>query len=376
MNTDIFYPLLLCFASGFTQCFLLVCCIRLFRRHSRYQFHRSFAVVLLMLSLGFLNNFIVSACYDSPVAAFINTLLILYDYVIVGAYMVFIVTLVFPSRYSALRLALFEVPYLIAMLLFAITRSSIIYPVVQIFTLTVSSVLLVWLGFSIKRYDRILRDNVGSVEYFDLRWAGILIVLLYVVQLIWAVESLSQLDWFTSSTANKNLLFDTLWCVITILYVMLIMHKITQQQVFVEERKAEDAACSRGATSETETIESGNEYYKVLGGSDVDSCIRENKFYLDTSLTLQKLATHLGTNRQYLSNYINREKQKTFYEYINDFRLEEAKNLLDHWDEGRHHSMEDIAALSGFNSYSTFLRSFVKRYDESPSRYLKNVGMR
>jgi AraC-like DNA-binding protein len=88
-------------------------------------------------------------------------------------------------------------------------------------------------------------------------------------------------------------------------------------------------------------------------------------------LTLQKLATLLGTNRQYLSNYINREKQKTFYEYINDFRLEEAKKLLDNWDVERRHSMDDVATLSGFNSYATFLRSFVKKYGESPSKYLK-----
>ena len=88
-------------------------------------------------------------------------------------------------------------------------------------------------------------------------------------------------------------------------------------------------------------------------------------------MTLQKLASHLGTNRQYLSNYINREKQKTFYEYINDFRLEEAKSLLDTYGTEHQHSIEDIATLAGFNSYSTFLRTFVKKYGESPSKYLK-----
>ena len=212
-----------------------------------------------------------------------------------------------------------------------------------------------------------LRDNVGNMEYFDLQWGAILLALLYVVQLIWAAESLSQHKWFTASAADSNLLFDTLWCVITISYVMFILKKIVYQQVFIVPTQ------DSGSNESTELSPSDN-YYKILNENNIDDIIRDNKYYLDASLTLQKLATHLGTNRQYLSNFINRERQKTFYEYINDFRLEEAKRLLDCWDDKHQHSMEEIASLSGFNSYSTFLRSFVKRYGESPSKYLKKTS--
>ncbi len=95
------------------------------------------------------------------------------------------------------------------------------------------------------------------------------------------------------------------------------------------------------------------------------------KIFLDKTLTLQKLSAQLGTNRQYLSNYINQKKGKTFYDYINDFRLEEAKRLLDTKGTQQHHSIEEIAVLSGFNSYSTFLRSFAKKYGQTPSQYMK-----
>ena len=366
MNTGIFYLLLLCFVSGFTQCMLIGCSILLLRQHSTYQFQRAFAIVLLMLSVGFLNNFVVSACSNMESAEFINTLLVLYDYVIVGGFMFFIVSLVFPSRYNTLQLSMFEIPYVIAIILYIITRSHLIYPVVQIFTLTVSTFLLIWLSCSIKKYNKMLRDNMGNIEYFDLHWGTILMVLLYIVQLIWAVESLSQHNWFTVSVADRNLIFDTIWCFITMAYVVLIMNKIILQQVFVV--PAQD-----NTTTDNPEETPSEEYYKILNNSDIDLDINTNKYYLDATLTLQKLATHLGTNRQYLSNYINRVKGKTFYEYINDFRLEEAKNILDNWDNEHPRSMDDIAALSGFNSYSTFLRSFVKKYDVSPSKYLKGL---
>jgi AraC-like DNA-binding protein len=85
---------------------------------------------------------------------------------------------------------------------------------------------------------------------------------------------------------------------------------------------------------------------------------------------LQKLAQHLGTNRQYLSNYINQEKHETFYDYINDFRLMEAKSLLDGKESENQHSLEEISMMSGFNSYTTFLRSFKKKFGQTPSQYL------
>ena len=364
MNSSYFYPLLLCLASGFTMCLLIVSSIFLFLRHRSYQFQRVFAVVMLMLAVGFANNFWVLAFSEGSTAVYINMLLILYDYLIVGGYMIFVVTLVFPGLYKIWQLSLIEIPYLVAIILFAVTQSPLVYPVTQIYTFVASTVLLVWLLYSIKKHNRMLLDNVGDIEHFNLNWAAVLIVLMYMVQLLWAVESLSNQSWFTVPTADSNLLFDTLWCFITIVYVLLILRKIIQQQVLTDESVSSN-------TTEQEILSPNEEYYKVLSNIDVDNLIREKQYYLDTSLTLNKLAIHLGTNRQYLSNYINREKKKTFYEYINDFRMEAAKRLLDEWNQEQELSMEDIAAMSGFNSYSTFLRQFVKKYGETPSNYLR-----
>ena len=369
MNSAQLYPLLLCLSSGITMCLLVASSIFLLRHHRSHQFQRAFAFTMLMLSFGFFNNFIVLTISDESTAAFVNMLLILYDYIVVGGYMIFVVTLVFPERFSTWRLALFEIPYIFAIALYAFTRSPFVYPAVQIYTFVASSILLVWLWYSIKKYNRMLLDNVGDIEHLNLNWAVVLIVLMYVVQLLWAVESLSNQSWFTVPTADSNLLFDTLWCFITIAYVLFILRKIIKQQVFTVE-PASDNTISNQETRTT-IDEQAEDYYKILNNIDIENLIKENKYHLDTSLTLQKLATLLGTNRQYLSNYINRVKQKTFYEYINEFRLEDAKRLLDSWNNEQGRSMEDIATMSGFNSYATFLRQFVRKYGESPSQYLK-----
>ena len=366
MDTDLFYILLLCFVSGMTQCLLTSCGIYMLMKHRNYQFQRIFAVVLILHGVCFFNNFVVLACRQLPYSAFLNTLLVLFDYVIVGGYMMFAVSLVFPNRYKTRQLLLLVIPYLIAMLLFAISRNPMVLAVMQIYTLAVSIALLVYLVRSIKKHTRMLLDNVGDLEYFDLRWSNILIVLYFAFQLLWAIESLSQQSWFTEPSTGRNLLFDTLYCLVCIGIVLNVMHKLIHQQVFTLSPADE----CENEPQEPATTTPQHNAGKPLIGYDIDKVMSEKQYYQDNTLTVQKLAHHLGTNRQYLSNHINQELHTTFYDYINDFRLEDAKAMLDSQNSENQHSLEDIAMMAGFNSYATFLRSFKKKYGQTPSQYL------
>ena len=377
MFGELFYVLLLCFVSGFTQCVLLGCAVFIAKYHRTYQFQKLFVAALVLHSFGFFNNFVVAACWNQPFSDFLNTLLIFYDYIVVGAYMMFAVSLVFPNKFRIWQLLIIEIPFVVAMLLFAVTKNPLVYPVIHVFTIAASLALMIHLLFSIKKYNAMLRDNVGDIECFDLRWSGYLCIILFVVQLFWALESVSQNTWFSAPEVNGNLLFDTLYCLLIMIVVVYVTRKIVQQKVFSVSQEEKEATLmhlpeNEEAVSQPQIDSTPPSYHEVLIDKNIETLIREKRYYLDKTLTLQKLATCLATNRQYLSNYINQEKAMTFYDYINDFRLEEAKNLLDGQDEGRQYSIEEISNLSGFNSYSTFLRAFAKKYGQTPSKYLKN----
>lgn len=97
--------------------------------------------------------------------------------------------------------------------------------------------------------------------------------------------------------------------------------------------------------------------------------MENERMFLNPKLTLTEVATAIGTNRTYLSEYLNNDlRLMTFYEYVNGFRIKEACALLSS-DERR--TLMEIAELSGFNSLSTFNRAFVKSIGETPARYLK-----
>jgi AraC-like DNA-binding protein len=100
---------------------------------------------------------------------------------------------------------------------------------------------------------------------------------------------------------------------------------------------------------------------------DISEIIREKQYYLTEDLNLDVLASHIGTNRTYLSRFINNELKTNFYDYINNFRIEHAENLLK--DPNCKLNLESIAYESGFRSYSTFNRFFKKKYNTTPGDF-------
>ncbi|MES1215726.1 MAG: helix-turn-helix transcriptional regulator [Bacteroidota bacterium] len=95
-----------------------------------------------------------------------------------------------------------------------------------------------------------------------------------------------------------------------------------------------------------------------------------DKLYLDEGLTIDLLAENLGCSKHHLSQVLNERLNKSFYDYINHFRVEEAKLMLS--DPAKvNHKIAAIAYDSGFNSISTFNDVFKKISGTTPSQYRK-----
>lgn len=94
------------------------------------------------------------------------------------------------------------------------------------------------------------------------------------------------------------------------------------------------------------------------------------KLYRDGELTLQKLSERLSIPAQHLSQTINGRLNQTFTEFINAYRIEEAKRrLLD--PSLKHYSVLAIAEDVGFNSKSSFNAVFKKYVQMTPSEFRK-----
>jgi AraC-like DNA-binding protein len=98
----------------------------------------------------------------------------------------------------------------------------------------------------------------------------------------------------------------------------------------------------------------------------------EQKPYLDPNLTINDLAARVQCNRHHLSQVLNESMRCSFYDFVNQYRVEEAKQLL--LDSAReNHKIASVAYDSGFNSLSTFNEVFKKMTGGTPSRFRKEV---
>ena len=91
------------------------------------------------------------------------------------------------------------------------------------------------------------------------------------------------------------------------------------------------------------------------------------KPYLEEALSLQQLSQKTKIPIKRLSLLINQKIGKHFFDYINAYRIEEAKRLLQETDL----TIQQIMYRVGFNSKSSFNTAFKKNTSITPSGFRK-----
>lgn len=100
----------------------------------------------------------------------------------------------------------------------------------------------------------------------------------------------------------------------------------------------------------------------------IDSVMRSEKPYLMADITLDMLAEKLAIPARDLSMIINRHFDNNFYEFINNYRIEEAKKILID-PKNKDKTITDVYLEVGFNSKSVFNTFFKKIVGQTPSEY-------
>ena len=96
------------------------------------------------------------------------------------------------------------------------------------------------------------------------------------------------------------------------------------------------------------------------------------KPHLEPKLSLVALAEYLDISPNYLSQIINQYEGKNFYDFVNQYRVEEFKERAKN-PENSKFSLLAIAYDSGFNSKSSFNEVFKKNVGKTPSQYLNSI---
>lgn len=105
--------------------------------------------------------------------------------------------------------------------------------------------------------------------------------------------------------------------------------------------------------------------------------MEKEKVYLDETLNLPKLADKMDISTHDMSYLLNDGFGQSFFQFVNIYRIEEAKRLLLS-DKHSHFNMLGVAYASGFSSKTTFNTTFKKLTNQSPSEFqttMKKSGL-
>lgn len=100
----------------------------------------------------------------------------------------------------------------------------------------------------------------------------------------------------------------------------------------------------------------------------MDQFMQINQPFLDPSITVKQLADKLTISDRVLSQIINEYMKQNFYDFINNYRINFAKNLLNNPVDDKMTVLE-ILYEAGFNSKSAFNVAFKKETGLTPSQF-------
>lgn len=136
-----------------------------------------------------------------------------------------------------------------------------------------------------------------------------------------------------------------------------------RNRLLVERLHEYDRAAQTLHKSIPETIQNTVEISEIIR---LDKHMISERPYTDPGLSRKELAEYLGISQDALAQLIRNEHDCSVHAYINSFRLEEARRILDSKSE---ESIADIATKLGFGTSRTLQRAFKERYDMTPSQY-------
>lgn len=134
---------------------------------------------------------------------------------------------------------------------------------------------------------------------------------------------------------------------------------------------ATKASLQKNTTETASYAKSGLSQEKVENLANVLSQnMKLQKPYLNENLSLKILAEQCNLQPAQLSQVINQYYKMNFYDFVNQYRVEDAKNRIrsSNFD---HLSILGIAFDCGFKSKSSFNRYFKKYTGISPSEFKK-----
>ena len=201
-----------------------------------------------------------------------------------------------------------------------------------------------------------LLERFSDIEHKSLDWFKPILVVWGVVWLMYAVEFFLNALGFRWFGAGIVLPF------LEVIALAVFIQKALNQKKLNQSDKGIPHSDKPSKKHRTALISSEK---MQLIASKLEQVMKENKMFLEEDLSLNKLSQSVAETENHISETLSQHLNSNFFQYVNNFRIEEAKLAL----QDKNKLITNIAFEVGFNSKTTFNTAFKKIVGCSPSAY-------
>jgi AraC-like DNA-binding protein len=214
----------------------------------------------------------------------------------------------------------------------------------------------------IGRFKQAAGDVFSDYRRIDIRWLSNSLLFFTAAMALAAVNSFIGL---TSLSAFWLPVFLVIIGLVWVYINVLLLKALKDSELFavLEEPSAASTAAARVS----------EEWTGMLG--QLRGHMEARRPWLEPDLTLDQLAAQLKLRPKLLSQAINEGLGQNFFEFINTYRIEEAKRLLTDPADKRITVLEVLYQV-GFNSKSSFNTVFKKQTGLTPSEFKRKMAGR
>ncbi|AXT59559.1 AraC family transcriptional regulator [Aquimarina sp. AD10] len=212
-------------------------------------------------------------------------------------------------------------------------------------------------------WSRKLVKHSNTISEDKKRWLLRLNFFIICIILSWL---LSNIEFYVFDSEYTSSL---LWISLSFLSWWILYYGVFKLQIIVQKDEIHKYLVTKKANS-TSTKRKINETTVSNIISKLYELMDEEELYKNPLLSRLDIATRLGTSERDLSQVINQETNKNVIQFVNEYRIKAAKELL-HDPVFNKYSVEAIGMESGFKSKSAFYNAFNSSLGMSPGAYRK-----
>jgi AraC-like DNA-binding protein len=223
---------------------------------------------------------------------------------------------------------------------------------------------IILIFMSLNKHSQVYKENYSKPLPKVQNWLKQLTIIMVIahsfvlarwVQLFFDIKSNMI---YSDLIISINSLIITAWVLLSALYQPQLFLGIKSNQEPLKSKKKENILSDKTRT-----------YYRQISNR-LKLHMDLEKPYLDFELTLEKLAKSINVPEKELSLVINCYLNQHFFDFINQYRIAEAKSILSNPKREKETILEILYTV-GFNSKSSFYTAFKKITGKTPKAYRK-----